>query len=377
MHEAAAAGKSCKVVHVTETLRGGIATYLRSLLPGQLSRYGEQNVKVIAPAGHMTDLGSFASYGIGYSSKGGRGSDALLLACIARKFARSFGADLVHVHSTFAGLTCRPAIRLQMRPPIIIYCAHGWAFLRGTRADGAAAFLERTFAPLSDAIVCVSSHERKIAIDRGIPVAKLHVIANGIPDRSVVANHAPSWPSPKRFVFMGRYDRAKGFDLLLSAFSRLGSAVHLHAFGAAVLGDAELPRVPPNVTLHGWSSFEEIEPYLQTCDALVMPSRWEGCPYAALEAMRAKKAVIGTRVGGLQDVVSDGVTGVLVEPNNAREFSAAIEAITVCQLQAMGRRGRDRYLQLFTAERMEIELAALYEQCRRSTNRPSGGNDPA
>jgi starch synthase len=82
----------------------------------------------------------------------------------------------------------------------------------------------------------------------------------------------------------------------------------------------------------------------------------------ALEAMERGRAVIASNVGGLPEIVDDGVTGLLVPPADPRALADALEALTADpqRVVAMGRAGRERALQEFSQERCTISVEAIY-----------------
>jgi glycosyltransferase involved in cell wall biosynthesis len=101
---------------------------------------------------------------------------------------------------------------------------------------------------------------------------------------------------------------------------------------------------------------------LDAADVFVLPSRQEGLPLAALEAMDAGLPVVGTEVIGTAEVVVDGETGTLVPPRAAALGDALAELLADPQLRARyGEAGRRRYLAEFTAKRMAAETFAVYE----------------
>jgi glycosyltransferase involved in cell wall biosynthesis len=101
---------------------------------------------------------------------------------------------------------------------------------------------------------------------------------------------------------------------------------------------------------------------LEACDMLVAPSRWEAFGLTALEGLRAGKAVVATNVGGLPEVVEDGVSGILIPPEDVLALREAILVLGAdnAARQAMGRAGRQRFLKHFTINRLHDEILSLY-----------------
>lgn len=351
------------VVHAAETIRGGIASYLREIVPRQVARYGTDRVAVIVPSDQLHDLGQIVgAILIGVKRSRLRIRTAWHVRKCLVKLLVEREAKIVHIHSSFAGVTCRLPPTACGRFEKLVYCPHGWAFVRTGRAASIARRVERTLAHRCDAIVCVSSSERDAALRAGLPPLKLHVIFNGLPDRkSGQVVNARRDADTLKLVFVGRLDRQKAFDVLIGALAIVQSNVDVEVFGEAVVGEYKEAALPANVHMHGWQSFADIEPYLLSSDALVMPSRWEALGISALEAMRAGKPVIASAVGGLVELVEDGVTGRLVPPSDAAALARVLDSLERGSLAEMGRRGRQRFLEKFQIEKCEANLAALYE----------------
>lgn len=360
------------VVHAAETIRGGIASYLREILPRQVARYGADRVAVVTVGEQIGDLGNIPGVVfVTVSRARSRVLTAWRVRGYVRKLLHETGAEILHLHSSFAGLVLRfmPGLLYQVRA--VVYCPHGWAFVRKSGSAAVAARVERLLSRRCDAIICVSESERRAALRVGIRESKLRVILNGLPDAPPPAATAPL-PSaaPLQLLFVGRFDRAKGFDVLVDAMRRVGRGAEVDVFGESVLGEGAPGDLPDGARLHGWQPFAAIAPFLQRCDALVMPSRWEALGISAIEAMRAGKAVIASRVGGLPELVEDGVTGYLVPPDDAAALAQVIGSAQRDRLAEMGARGRQRFLEKLRIEQCEASLAAVYHEVL--TRRQSG-----
>ncbi|MHA4870319.1 glycosyltransferase family 4 protein [Duganella sp. PWIR1] len=350
------------VLHVAEVLKGGIASYLDELIADQARRYGEQNLCVLVPASEAAHLSALGGVEVVTFANGGRLHNIRAMQRALRQLLRRRAFDLVHAHSTFAGAALRTMWWPGGRPPLV-YCAHGWAFDR--RAAGwklaLVAWAERLLALRCESIVCISEHDRRSALARGLPAAKLLTIRNGIGEQGPVAGEV-AWPASRlRILFAGRFDYQKGVDVFFGAMRELGPEYAAIAIGDAALGDFELTRQADNVRQTGWLSRQAVQAHLQSCDVFVIPSRWEGFGLAALEALRAGKAVIASRVGGLQELVEDGGNGYLIAPDSVPELVAALRRCTADGAAAMGAAGRVRFETLFSAARMNQEVAALYQ----------------
>ena len=121
------------------------------------------------------------------------------------------------------------------------------------------------------------------------------------------------------------------------------------------------------VVFTGW--LKDIPTVLSFFDLFVLPSLYESFPFAVLEAMAAQKAVITTRVDGIEEVVEEGGTGLLVSPRDPGALSEGIVALLKDRERAveMGVRGRRMLETNFTAEQMQRKTGQLYEECLSKT----------
>jgi glycosyltransferase involved in cell wall biosynthesis len=355
-----------KIVHAAETSGGGIATYLSYLIRMQRQRFGAGAVSVMLPKSqcHYLELPSGVEM-ITFDDRSGRLRNAFRLAGQLREYVAQAQPAVVHLHSTFAGAVLRPMLSLRGRARII-YCPHGWAFDRRMNdyAKHGVRWVERRLSKLCDAIVCVSQHEVRTARSAGIKPENLVLVRNGVPAVAPEPTTDPAqidWPEGRRrLLFVGRFDRQKGVDVLLRAAARLRDRVFVCLVGGSVVGDLSLGSLPDNVRVCGYLSTRALQSYYQSCEIVVIPSRWEGFGLVAAEAMRAGRAVIASNVGGLSEQVEDGVTGFLIPPDNEKALVQILRGLSPEQSRAMGILGRQRFLKDFTMERTHRQLCDLY-----------------
>lgn len=108
---------------------------------------------------------------------------------------------------------------------------------------------------------------------------------------------------------------------------------------------------------------DDVPDLLAEADCFLLTSDYEGCPYTVLEAMAAGVPVVAARVGGVPELVEDGVEGILFEPGDPVAAAAALESVLSSPETgpALGEAGRERVRREFGRERMARETAALYE----------------
>ncbi len=205
---------------------------------------------------------------------------------------------------------------------------------------------------------------REVARFIGISPTSMRTIPNGVPDVRLE-------PLPRvhdGFVIgsVGRLHAQKGYDVLLRALAQLpGVTLVLTGDGEErehLVELAEQLGVSERVALLGWR--DDARRQLTAFDVFVLPSRFEGLPLVIIEAMLAELPVVATDVGSVSELVDDGSTGILVPPEDGEALAGAIGALLAdpARRRAMGRRGRERALESFTAGAMAAGYTSLYEE---------------
>ena len=360
-----------RVLHVAETVAGGIASYLEELVPFQLNAYGPDSVKIIAPEHQIQHINKIPQSNIlPFPASSSRFLNVAGLVSAVSKARISFRPNILNIHSSIAGLSIRPLMLIYRdNPAAIVYCSHGWAFNRESPflVRYATAFVERMLSGMCSCIICVSTAEFNSAVAHGINPDRMSVVYNGIAASPPGQSTEVIWPDGHlRVLFVGRLDRQKGVDVLVEALSRLHDKAFAYVIGGAVVDSQEIPFQSDNVCFLGWQSREFIEGYYRSADVLVMPSRWEAFGLTAIEAMRAGLPVIASRVGGLSEVVEEGVTGYLFEKNDARSLERLIRSADRDLLAQMGAAGRLRFNRLFSSERVFSAMDMHYTQALAS-----------
>ena len=102
-----------KILHVAETVRGGIATYLNELHPHQSASFGPGNVNYVVPSDHRSDLVNIEDDAVTTFPRDGRNAVGLFRMLFApMRAVRQLRPDIIHLHSSFAGLVVRPVLWL-------------------------------------------------------------------------------------------------------------------------------------------------------------------------------------------------------------------------------------------------------------------------
>jgi glycosyltransferase involved in cell wall biosynthesis len=368
---------------VVSTDLGGGPAQVKELI-GRLAR-AEFSVTVAGPAG--------GEYGRAFTESGARfvgiGTDQLgrrpfldVLSLI-----RQEGIDIVHSHGKGAGLYGRLAARRAGIPAVHTF--HGIHYADYPVGGGRAyVMLERGLARITKAIVHVSESQALEAAALGLASpGRSHVIVNGV-DAGRIAAAAMSRAAARQTLQLepdalvlgtvARFDPVKALDTLLRAFAV--AAADRPAARLLIVGDGpEGPRlralaatlgIEARLRLPGFVA--DASRLLPALDLYVSASRKEGLPLALLEAMACGLPVAATRVPGHVDVVEQGVTGLLVAPDDHGDLGRAMGDLMAepAGRSAMGQAGRRRVEHRFSASRMAAETADLY---RSVAGRFAGG----
>lgn len=298
--------------------------------------------------------------------------------------------DIVHTHTSKAGILGRVAGKCA-GVKHIVHTPHGHIFYGyfSSRVTRLFVGLERSTMAVTDALIALTRQEKEDYLARGIgPASKIHPIPSGIDLRPYLDSGAERDSvrgelglTADCFVVgsVARLVPVKNHHLVVAAASRL--AERIPALRFVFVGDgplredlvhsAESRGVADRIVFAGWRS--DIPQMLSAFDAFVMCSLNEGMGRAFVEAQAAGVPVIGSRVGGVPEVMIEGHTGALVEPDDPDGLAEAITALYNRreELPAIGRQCREWVNPGFSAEAMVARIHEVYQEVsRKSTKTP-------
>lgn len=285
---------------------------------------------------------------------------------------------IVHTHSSKAGILGRLAAKIA-GIPVIIHSPHGHVFSGHFNALASNVFLllEKLFDRITDCQISLTEGEKLDYIKLSVSKEnKITVIHSGV-DVKLFSNHHIDIKGKKNAVGM-KHDNLivgtvgwllpiKGPGVLLDAMRDVWHGpsdtqlvyVGKGSFEETLKAKASEAGASAKVHFLGWR--DDVHEIMQLFDVFVLPSLNEGMGRVLVEAMAAGKPIVASNVGGIPDLVKDGVNGLLVKPGNVKELSQGIKKLLASKemRQKMGEKGREMS-HSFSIEKMLDKLDKLY-----------------
>ena len=297
---------------------------------------------------------------------------------------RAVRPHIVHSHTAKAGTLARLAARLS-GVPVVVHTYHGHVFHGYFSAGRTRLFLaiERALARRTDCLLTVSETVRRELLGFGIGSPEgMRVMPLGLDldrfvgceaGRGALRAELALPPDTPLVGIVARLVPIKAHEVFLEAAAKLVRRVQGISF--VVVGDgerraaleAEVRRLGLGGRVHflGWR--RDLDRIYADLDVVALTSRNEGSPVSLIEAMAAGRPVVATRVGGVPDLIEDGITGVLVTPGEAGAVADAIGALLADRdrASAIGEAGRKHVVPVFGAERLLADMDQLYTELLR------------
>jgi len=295
------------------------------------------------------------------------------------KFLKKNRVDILHTHSSKAGILGRLAAAIA-RVPVVVHTVHGWGFHDYQSAPVRAFYtgLERMMAPLTDTLIAVSRENISRGLRAGIGHhTQYQLIHSGI---DVAEFAKPSRPrnatrkglgipvDAKVVGTVGNFKAQKAPLDFVRAAALIVKSVPDAWFVMA--GDGELRKeaedlaeklgIQKRVVFAGWR--RDIPDLLASFDLFALSSLFEGLPRSVLQAHSAGLPIVATDAGGSAEAVQDGITGYIVRPHDINGFSARIISILKDPIRAreMGEAGRKAIGDDFEISRMLKDIEEKY-----------------
>jgi glycosyltransferase involved in cell wall biosynthesis len=306
------------------TRPGGMSAVLRDLLNSPLA--DTYQLDVIPTYRTPRPLGRLLAFA--------RALPSLARWCAGR------GRRLVHVHTAVRGSLYRKSLCVAVakcaRRPVVLHVHAGAGDIHefASRLGPIRLRLFSAAFRAADRVLSVSTEGAR-SIERIFGADEVLFVPNAAPRISLRGLQQADGDRsfPVRLLYMGGFaDPAKGGAELVRALPAIASLgprteITLAGPGAPPPELVSLLAADAGIAWAGWLDETAKERALKTCDVFVMPSLSEGLPVALLEAMAYGRAIIASAVGGIVDVLTEGVDAVLVPPADNAELVRAVEAL--------------------------------------------------
>lgn len=346
-----------KILHTCETALAGIGVYQKYL--AQMSARDVTQI-FLMPQEHAEIMAGdprLRCYRLGKRGPGGVFRQIIAL----RKVVRREVPNVVVFHSTFSllALALMRLRRGRMKRPRLIYIAHGWA---GDRYSGTkerlVSLAEGKLCGFADLIINISRNDLQTAQRKGFRGSHI-VIENAVPDAVSGArdDHFTAQPEALHLLYVGRFDRQKGIDILMDALSQAQkrrSDLKLHFIGKAVR-DSGGVSFPAEIDLIGWVPQDELDQWYRSADALVVSSRWEGLPLVIPEALRNGTPLVVSQRSGMEHLFTEGVEG-FSYPLTVEALAERLASLDKAQLRSMRPACRMLYERRYAISRLHTEF---------------------
>ncbi|RSN16439.1 glycosyltransferase family 1 protein [Streptomyces sp. WAC 05977] len=360
-----------RIVHVSQPVTAGVAAVVLELSVAQRDR-GWSVTVVCPPSGWLAEHTRSHRIAVrAWEATRSPGPRVIGETASLRRVLTELRPDVVHLHSSKAGLAGRLALR-GSRPTV--FQPHLWSFetVRGPLRQASTAW-ERLAARWTDLVVCVSDDELAAGRKAGV-TADAEVVCNGVdtakfaPRDRVAARRRLGLPDRVPIaVCLGRLAELKGQDQLLSAWPqvlrRVPDALLVLAGDGpmgAVWRDSHPVASHPSVRWAGHTG--DPAAFYAAANVVVLPSRAEGMALVSLEAMACARPVVAFDVGGMRQSV--GGAGVVLPPGDLSLLADAV-AVRLTEpgpARLEGERGRRRAELAFDRGRMTDQISVLVEK---------------
>lgn len=245
--------------------------------------------------------------------------------------------DLFHIHMASYGSTFRKGyyIRfLKRHGKKVVLHIHGAEYLLFyDKLSERKKVIVNSIWNKSDATI-VLSEEWKEQFNKIFHLNNLIVVNNGIDTEQFISARCDVIKNRYIFLLLGHLGKRKGTYDIIDAVARLHKKYP--ELKVIMAGDGEVDKVKElvnkkklqsNIEVVGWVDFEGKIEIMKKIGTILLPSYNEGLPMTILEGMAAAKVVISTNVGGIPEVVKDGINGVIISPGNIDALCEAMEKV--------------------------------------------------
>ena len=283
----------------------------------------------------------------------------------------AFSPDVVHTHLS-ACIYCAPWVAAHK-----VKMLHTLHNIPEKELGGIKRLVMKVMYRTRRAIpVAISQSNRRLTAEYyGLPYGKVGLVVNPVEVEAFRDSNPVPWEKRSwDFICVARLNEQKNHKLLIEAINKLVSLDEFHdgaSIKLALVGSGPLEEeirntirasgLEKNISMLG--KRDDISELLHDSKCFILTSSYEGLPMTILEAMAAGLPVVAPRVGGISDIVEDGITGLLVEPNDLSSLINAMKEMVSNQnmLDSMSAKAK-RAVVVYDADGVANEYGELYER---------------
>ena len=292
-----------------------------------------------------------------------------------RNVIEKINPDIIHINNlpfltTFQAV--RIANRMAKRNIIQVHGVLGYRSLLLNLAQKAYLYTFGSYVfHKTDRIICLTTSDSGEIIKYGCPPEKIRIVPNGVD----VNLFSPSGDEESDLVlWSGRFVQEKGLVYLIKALQitvqKIGcSKIRLIMTGEGpllpkIIGLAKEYGLMKNILFRGRVPHREMPTLMNRSSIYVLPSLKEGMPYALLEAMACGKAVIGSNIPGIKDIITHGENGILVPPKNPEALATAILLLLEDKglRRRLGQAARQLMIEKYSWEIISEKIERVYNE---------------
>lgn len=319
------------VLHVAQPVEDGVARVVADLSREQVARGWDVSVACPQDGWLSAEVVANGARHLPWTATRNPNARTLPEARALGRLIRSATPDVVHLHSSKAGLAGRLAIRGRLPT---VFSPHAWSFFHVSGPTRRAALAWERFATRwADVVLCGSEDERRTGAEAAIE-ANFRVIPNtstidglGLDQDSARAALGLEQEIPI-IVCFGRYAHQKGQDILLAAWPAISAKAPdaaLYLVGGGPDEERLRTLADPAVQFAPAGSRDNVVRWLLAADVLVFPSRWETLSLAVLEALELGRPVVVSDCQGMAEALTGGA-GTMVPREDVGRLAEAVTA---------------------------------------------------
>lgn len=296
---------------------------------------------------------------------------------------RQFPFDIIHCHTIFPDGYAGAFLKKELGVPVVS-TIHGSDIMIYPKRSKA--IYNRTLISLknNDHVITVSDRLRKEALHM-YPELSVTTIYNGFDpnhfspmDKYEAREKLGIDPNMRLLLYIGNLLPVKGLDFLLHAFAEVARDVK--DLRLIIIGDGPLKKellqlakdlqVQDQVSFLGRKPYAEIPLWISACDVITLTSRSEGLPSVLLESMGCGRPMVATDVGGIKEVLRDGETGFIAEPENPEHIAACYRKLFIEHPEWIDEYGKNAWLasKAYTWEQNAKNVLTCYQQTIERTS---------